>query len=371
MLSSLGNPERHFHTVHIGGTNGKGSVAAMVYQALREAGHRTGLYTSPHLVDARERIVVNDRPITEEAVAMWTTRLRDDIESSEASFFEALTAIAFADFAARGADVVVVEVGMGGRLDSTNVVTPLVSAVVSVGRDHADYLGDSLEDIAAEKAGIAKHGIPFVIGERDPQLARALEAHALRKGAYPVLVPSDVRYDEGVGFAGAHQRRNAAVADLILRKLPVEWRPSDDAIRRGIAGAYLPGRFDRRGYWLFDVAHNVDSMKSLVETMGQCEVAPPVHAVVGILADKDWATMLSLLRTVTDRLWLVASPTTPPGRRWNLEQAQSVVPGAVVSDDFERALHDARTGASTVLVTGSFYTVGDALSRLPGFQPLG
>lgn len=343
----------------------------MVYQSLRESGHRTALYTSPHLVDARERIVVNDRPITPAAFAMWTARLRDHIESNEASFFESITAIAFADFAARGADIAVVEVGMGGRLDSTNVVEPLVSGVVSVGLDHADYLGDSLEDVAWEKAGIAKPDTPFVIGEPDQRLARALETHAASAGARPSTVPPDEEYRDPVGLSGTHQRRNAAVAKRMLTELPPPWRPSDEATERGIAAAWLPGRFDRRGKWLFDVAHNVDAMTCLVEAVREREIARPVHAVVGILADKDWASMLDLLRSVTDRLWLVVSPSMPPSRRWQLEHARAAAAHAVISEDFDQALHDAQDGASTTLVTGSFYTVGDAMNRLPGFQPLG
>ncbi|UCF42104.1 MAG: bifunctional folylpolyglutamate synthase/dihydrofolate synthase, partial [Gemmatimonadota bacterium] len=129
LLQRLGHPERHFHAIHIGGTNGKGSVATLIYRALRAGGVRAGLYTSPHLVEARERMVVDDRPITPEAFARWTEVLLEPVEAADASFFEATTAIAFADFAARGVEVAVVEVGLGGRLDSTNVLTPLVSAV--------------------------------------------------------------------------------------------------------------------------------------------------------------------------------------------------------------------------------------------------
>ena len=155
-------------TIHIGGTNGKGSVATLLASALREAGWRVGLYTSPHLASFRERIRVDGVPIGEEAMAMWTERLHPLILERKATFFEATTAIAFADFAARGAEIVVAEVGLGGRLDSTNVLRPLVSAVTKIERDHMKYLGDTLELIATEKAGIAKPGTPFVIGERDP-----------------------------------------------------------------------------------------------------------------------------------------------------------------------------------------------------------
>src|SRR5918999_1456720 len=180
LLRSLGDPHEVAPAVHVGGTNGKGSVCTLVAAALREAGWRVGLYTSPHLVSFRERIQVDGVPISEAAVAMWTERLRPLIIERRATFFEAATAIAFADFAARGAEIAVVEVGLGGRLDSTNVVRPLVSAVTKIERDHMKYLGDTLEKIAGEKAGIAKPGAPFVIGEREPKLVEVLRRAAHR-----------------------------------------------------------------------------------------------------------------------------------------------------------------------------------------------
>ena len=158
LLASLGDPHRVFPSIHIGGTNGKGSVSTLTAAALREAGWRVGLYTSPHLVSFRERIMVDGAPISEDAVAMWTERLTPLILERQATFFEVTTAIAFADFAARGAEIVVAEVGLGGRLDSTNVLDPLVSAVTKIERDHQKYLGRTLELIAMEKAGIAKPG---------------------------------------------------------------------------------------------------------------------------------------------------------------------------------------------------------------------
>src|SRR6476660_3501945 len=178
LLKVLGNPHDVVPTIHIGGTNGKGSVSTLVAAALAEAGWRVGLYTSPHLVSFRERIQVGGVSISEDAVAMWTSRLHSTILERKATFFEATTALAFADFAARGAEIAVVEVGLGGRLDSTNVVRPLVSAVTKIERDHMKYLGDTLEKIAREKAGIAKPGVPFVVGERDPALVHVLRREA-------------------------------------------------------------------------------------------------------------------------------------------------------------------------------------------------
>lgn len=356
----------------MGGTNGKGSVAALVAEALRAAGHRVGLYTSPHLVDVRERMLVDGRPIPPDAFVAWTERLLPFLDPAGASFFEATTAIAFADFAARGAEIAVVEVGLGGRLDATNVVTPLVSVVTHVALDHTDYLGPTLETIAGEKAGIAKPGVPFVVGEPDGAIADLLVSRAEAAGARPVRVPAGARYQGALALQGPHQRRNAAVAEAVLSALPPAWRPSAEALAHAFARVRLPGRFDRRGRWLFDVAHNPDGLATLLAALATEPPPRPLHAVVCILRDKDWGAMVQALARAVDRLWLTEAPTAPPDRSWDPAAAAALAgPGAVVERDLERALQAAAEGAGTVLVTGSFHTVGDAMARLPGFQPLG
>jgi dihydrofolate synthase / folylpolyglutamate synthase len=268
LLRSLGDPHTVMPAIHIGGTNGKGSVSTLVAESLQAAGWRVGLYTSPHLVSFRERIRVDGVAISEPAVAMWTARLAPLIHELGATFFEATTAMAFADFAARGAEVAVVEVGLGGRLDSTNIVTPVVSAVTKIALDHMKYLGESLDDIAREKAGIAKPGVPFVIGERDPALVEVLRREARRViraagGRRDIRVlPPAYEWTGALGLRGPHQRRNAAVAHGILMALPPRWRPAPEAIAEGFAAARVPGRLDRRGKWLLDVAHNPDGMEA-------------------------------------------------------------------------------------------------------------
>jgi len=371
LLTHLGHPERQFESVHVGGTNGKGSVATLVASALRRRGFRVGLYTSPHLVDLRERMVVDGVPISPDAFVAWTNALLGPIEDSGASFFEATTAVAFADFAARGVELAVVEVGLGGRLDSTNVLDPLVSAVTSIALEHTEYLGTTLESIAAEKAGIAKRGRPFVIGERDPALAGLLEALAGEAGARPTRVPPFVEYAARLGLAGPHQRRNAAVARAVLDALPEAYRPTDAERDAAFASARVPGRFDRRGRWLFDVAHNPAGIEALASACEAARLARPVHGLVGILADKDWRGMLDRLSGLTDRIWVTIPPSAPGDRRWSLAEVQAAAPGVTVEQDFDRALAAVQQGAATVLVTGSFHTVGDAMARLPGFAPLG
>ncbi len=316
-------------------------------------------------------MVVDRRPIAPEAFAAWTSALRPLVEQAGASFFEATTAIAFADFAARGADVAVIEVGLGGRLDCTNVVMPLVSAVTSVAMDHTEYLGDSLERIAAEKAGIAKAGCPFVIGERDPALADLLAAIARAVAAVPVVVPSDREYDGALGLAGPHQRRNAAIAACVLDVLPDGLRPSVYDRTRAFSSTVVPGRFDRRGSWLLDVAHNPAGIETLLRGLDATPLSRPLHALVGVLGDKDWRTMLARLSPAVERLWVTTPPTAPDERRWSLTEVAAAFPDAIVEPVFEKALEGVQVGAASVVVTGSFHTVGDAMARLPGFAPLG
>jgi dihydrofolate synthase/folylpolyglutamate synthase len=372
LLARIGAPHRLIPTIHVGGTNGKGSVSTLVAEALQEAGWRVGLYTSPHLVSFRERIRVDGVPITREGVASWTTLLRPEIEARQATFFEATTAMAFADFAARGAEIAVVEVGLGGRLDSTNVVDPLVTAVTKVAMDHTKYLGDTLGSIAKEKGGIAKDGVPFVIGETDPALIAVLSEEARSRGGEAVLVPPAARWTKPLGLSGPHQRRNAAVAEVILRMLPDKYRPAPEATARGFARAQVPGRFDRRGKWLFDVAHNPDGMRALVAALRSGELPRPVHALVSILGDKEWAPMLVELDKGIDRGILTVAPTAA-GRGWTTEWLTKWLEDPArppahadwhLEPDFPQALRQAQEGAGTVLVTGSFHTVGDVMAAL-------
>jgi dihydrofolate synthase/folylpolyglutamate synthase len=360
--------------VHVAGTNGKGSTATLIAEALGAAGFRVGLYTSPHLISFRERIRVDGVPISEDAVVAWTDLLRPTIEATGATFFEATTAIAFADFAARGVEIAVVEVGLGGRLDSTNVLTPLVSVVTHIALDHQKYLGDTIAAIAAEKAGIAKAGVPFVIGDPDPAVvavlaeagASTVAASGGAGGFAPVVVPAGEVWPGALGLQGPHQRRNAAVAAAALNALPAPFRVAPPARARAFARARVPGRLDRRGKWLYDVAHNADGMRALVAALGEVPPVGPVHALVSILADKPWAEMLVLLDQVVDVGILTVTPTAE-GRKWDtawLERwlADGTRPKARARwrliPDFRTALAEAERGAGTVVVTGSFHTVG-------------
>jgi dihydrofolate synthase/folylpolyglutamate synthase len=318
-------------------------------------------------------------------VAMWTGRLLADADRLDATFFETTTAMAFADLAARGAEVAVIEVGLGGRLDSTNVVRPLVSAVTKIEMDHQKYLGETLEAIAREKAWIAKPGAPFVVGETRPALIEVLRreaaasVRAIDPGAQSDVrvVAPEARYAGALALEGAHQRRNAAVAGAVLDALPPSFRPGAEAVAQGFATAKIPGRLDRRGKWLFDVAHNPDGVAALCRALTDLAPRRPVHALVSILGDKAWPEMLVQLDQVVDRGVLTVTPSAE-GRRWDLEWLRKWLrdpnrPPArahwQLVPDFPEALRKVQDGAGTVLVTGSFHTVGDVMETL-GFQPV-
>jgi len=337
------------------------------------------VYASPHLVSPCERIVVAGLPIPTDAFAEWTRRLQPTIERVEASFFESVTAIAFADFAARGVDLAVVEVGLGGRLDATNVITPLVSVVTKVAREHTEYLGSDLAGIAREKAGIAKPDVPFVTGEPDPRLRAVLVETAHRLGARPIrAVEPRSAGRRPLGLRGPHQWDNAWVAVAALDALPPALGTvAGDDVPPSFAQAFLPGRFDVRGPWIFDVAHNPDGMRVLVAALAEARPPRPLHGLVGIRGDKDWQPMLTALLPALDRCVVTVPPSVPERQHWRLtdvrDWAAQRAPGAVleVEPDFGGALERAQHGARTTLVTGSFHTVGDAMARLPGFAPFG
>lgn len=391
ILEAVGSPHRRLRVFHVAGTNGKGSVCATLDAILRAKRFRVGRYTSPHLVDFRERILVDGRPIAEDEVTTWLRRQDALIERLGATFFEATTALAFDYFARAGVDVAVVETGLGGRLDSTNVVErPLAAVVTSIGLDHTDLLGDTLEQIALEKAGIFKRGVPAVIGERSPAIAQLLADVARDRGASAVRRVGESWQVEDVHVVGArssfllehdgaarrfttpligdHQAHNAALAIAALRAAGEPWAPSAAEVDAGLATVHLAGRFQRVGDTIFDVAHNPAGAAVLSRTLRALAVHRPVVTLLAVLADKDWRGMMRELATTTGRFVLTVSPTAPPGRVWDLDEAleyarqQGFACEAV--RDFDAALGAAARKAGTRVITGSFHTVGDAMARL-------
>ena len=396
-MTHLGHPERHFAAIHVGGTNGKGSTATLLAEMLLAAGHRVGLYTSPHLVTFRERVVVDRAPISEDAVTTWAARLEEPALRLGATFFEVSTALAFADFAARGVEVAVVEVGLGGRLDATNVLRPVAAGVTRIALEHTEYLGPDLPSIAREKAGIAKPGVPFVTTETDPAVAGVLLAEATARGARAerldpaaclanvVPAPDGLRFDAetpggrraglALGLVGGYQAANALLAIRLAELVSDEWPVGETALRAGLVAARVPGRFDRRGKRIFDVAHNPDGARALAAVLAAVRPPRPVVGVVSVLKDKSWREMLETLAGAVDALVLTRAPSAPVERAWDLGEVSGWVRergiDAAVEPDFAAALDGAAQRGATVLVTGSFHTVGDAMSRLPGAPPLG
>jgi dihydrofolate synthase/folylpolyglutamate synthase len=389
LLEALGNPHERIRTIHVAGTNGKGSVVAMLYELLRSKGLRVGRYTSPHLVDFRERIVVDDAMVSEDYILAFLHRWEDEANRVGATFFEITTSMAFHYFAASSVDVAVIETGLGGRLDSTNVISPIVSGITSISIDHTELLGDTEASIAREKAGIFKPGIPSVIGPMSPEAARAITRTAHDAGAAAIIeagrefVPSDVRVtghgtkftlehdgesrDMRTGLIGAAQAANASVALTMLEAAGSEWALSLDEAREVLPRVKLQGRFQRLGNRILDVAHNPDGFRLMTETLESVKPPRPVTAVIGILSDKDWRKMIGMLAPHVDQLLLVAPPSSPPNRAWDPREAAAFAASLGVDAevaDFEAAVGPERDG--TTLIAGSFHTVGDALALLSG-----
>ena len=390
LLAELGDPHLAMPVIHVAGTNGKGSTVATASALLRSRGLRVGAYTSPHLVDFRERILANGAAISPEEVVEFIDRWTPAVERIGASFFEATTALAFAHFAREGVDVALIETGLGGRLDSTNVVSPVAAGVTSIGFDHMEYLGDTLEQIAAEKAGIFKPGRPAVVGETDPQVRGWLARDAARLGATPVrvvadettindleLVPLGTRFtlralgDEQTvetPLVGRHQAANFAFALSLLDAAGEPYRVSLRDAAAAVRDVRLPGRFQRVGRWIFDVAHNPDGARTLAASIATVAPERPLTALLCVLGDKDWRAMIDALAPVVDRFILTDAPTAPASRAWPLAEVFSHVRSrgyeAAAEPSFDLAVASAEATEGTVLVTGSFHTVGDAMALL-------
>lgn len=390
LLRTLGDPHLQLRALHVAGTNGKGSVCATLDSVLRERGLRVARYTSPHLIDFPERFLTDGVPVASDRIVQWVDRWTPDVERLGATFFEATTAMAFQFFAEDGVDVAVIETGLGGRLDATNVLMPLVAGVTNIQIDHVEYLGATREEIAFEKAGIFKPGVPAIIGEPDADIRALLVAHARGHGATPIRVVYDeaalsevtvtaeetrfvARTARGertvrTPLAGRHQASNALVALSMLEALPDDLRPDDATVERGLARVRLPGRFQRVGKYVFDVAHNPDGAAVLARTLSEARLPRPVAAVFSVLNDKDWVSMMAALAPQVDRFILTNTPTAPASRTWNvidvLAHARANGWDAEVVRDFDRALARAADEGATVVITGSFHTVGDAMSRL-------
>jgi len=408
LLSLLGNPHAAAPSVHVGGTNGKGSTAAMVSAILQAAGYRTGLYTSPHLLEFTERIRVNGAPIAEEDVTRLTAHLKDlcaahftqhPIPNPPAdrlphpTFFELTTAMAFVHFARQAVGAAVVEVGLGGRFDATNVTIPQVSVVTNVSLEHQEYLGRTLPEIAAEKAGIVKPGIPVVTAtcgeayevirrtasERQAPVVHIQDAYSwtVRESALTgqtlELTGPNRRY-EGlqIALAGRHQAENAVTAIATAEALEQQgFRLGEAAIRRGLHQARWPGRLQTVSACprvLLDGAHNPAGAQALAAFLAEHRsILGRLILVFGVLRDKDWEAMLALLGPLADQTILTHPPADRGADPHELISADRYCPKVEIAIDPGEGLALARSVAKpedTILVTGSLYTVAAALRTL-------
>ncbi len=377
MLDTLGDPHLGPEYVHIGGTNGKGSTAMLAEAALRRSGRVTGLYTSPHLCEFSERIRICGVPADASLLEECAQAVLPAAEREDATFFESATVLAFEAFRRAGCETVVLEVGLGGRLDATNVVQPGVAVITSVDMDHSDYLGDTLAQIALEKAGILKAGVPAVVGPLKREPTEIVRARAAELGAPLDEFGRDLAVEHvSVGVDGTRFRylSDGWADGLQVRTRLVgqhQARNRDD-VASGMSAAHLPGRFEtltRRGRsWVLDIAHNPAAIRVLADLVDALPLPRPVVFLVGILGDKPWAAMLDPLLAAGSGVVLTVAPSSPEERRWKLEDVVRMTAGMAAEgeSDFARAMTRARELASegTVIVTGSAHTVGDARSLI-------
>lgn len=380
-LERLGNPQRQFPSIHVAGTNGKGSVAAMLHAMLGAGGHRAGLYTSPHLVRFTERIRVGDREISEQEVVELADELRRVTAGLELTFFELGTVMAFLHFARSGVGVAVIEVGLGGRLDATNVIDPVVSVITTIGLDHTEFLGETIEAIAAEKGGIIKPGRPVVIGRVPREAEDVIRRIAAHQGAavfawerdFDVAVDADGMTFTGpgvswlglaLGLHGTYQRENMATALAALSQLPATLAVDQTAVRRGLAAVRWPGRFEQIGsdpLVVLDGAHNLEGTRALVRELRAMAGGRPVRVLFAVMRDKPWAAMIEQLAPLC--AGAVVTEVLPPRGAAAADVAAvwaRYCPTAVVCDPaaaWAQVRSCAKRG-EIVVVTGSLFLIG-------------
>lgn len=386
----LGRPHRAFRSVHVGGTNGKGSVSQMLYAVLREAGYSVGLYTSPHLREFRERIQADGEMIPEQAVVEFIARMQPAIEQICPSFFEITTAMAFDWFRSRAVDIAVVEVGLGGRLDCTNIITPLVSVITNISLDHTAFLGNTLPEIAAEKAGIIKPGVPVVVGEFQAGTAPVFISKAHEAGA-PIRfadrqyrctehhgqrfvverLTDGSRFEQQLGMEGDYQQHNLCTAltalEILNDRLP---RPlTEPEVRRGLAAARVPGRWQRIDTpsdpcpILCDTGHNEAGLTFVTQQLRR-QRFEQLHFVLGVVADKDLDRILPLLPREAHYLFTQASLPRALAAEALAERARRAGLHGEVCRTVPEALAAARSAAKArdlIFVGGSTFTVAEVL----------
>jgi dihydrofolate synthase / folylpolyglutamate synthase len=397
ICAALGHPEAHFRSVIVAGTNGKGSVTAMTATALHAAGHRTARYTSPHLERLEERFVIDEREVTPADLADAAQHVRQVVEQlvqrkaleTLPTFFECTTAIAFELFSRAAVEVAVVEVGLGGRLDATNVLTPMAAVITSIDFDHQDLLGGTLTSIAREKAGVIKPGIPVIVGRVPPQAADVIEEVCQAQGARYISAASEIETswtmsdgetiatfasaatherltDVTLALPGEHQVANAAVTIRVAEELDrLGVRIDQAAVRTGLSATRWPGRLERRQWRgadiLLDAAHNPAGAHALATYLREAGW-PPVTLVIGVMRDKDVTGMLSALLPLADTLVCTtpASPRAMPAVE--LATRAAALPSAprhvITIDEPAAAMASVCRAGARVVAAGSVFLIG-------------
>jgi dihydrofolate synthase/folylpolyglutamate synthase len=382
-LARLGSPDGRYASVLVAGTNGKGSTAAMVHAALEAEGRHAGLYTSPHLVSFTERIRVRGGEIPREDVVRLVrdVRARIDVERSGLTFFEVSTLLALLAFAEASVDLAVLEVGLGGRLDATNVVEPVASAITEIGYDHEDYLGDTLAQIAREKAGVMRPGRPVVIGPAIGAEARAvLLAEASRLGARVVEVKDEATSGvDALARSGEHMRRNAAVAASLLEVVGAadpRLAVGRDALARGLATVRWPGRLavvHEKPRVVVDGAHNVQGVRALCEALPAIAGDRPVRLLFSALRDKHWREMAGVLQGVASEAVVteIGGKRGLAGGELATAFGPPLVPRVITPPAVALATMLAEDRETPILVTGSLFLVGMIYSDLMAKSGIG
>ncbi|HEU6448451.1 MAG TPA: folylpolyglutamate synthase/dihydrofolate synthase family protein [Verrucomicrobiae bacterium] len=378
LAALAGNPQNHLRFIHVAGTNGKGSTCAMLESIYRVAGLRVGLFTSPHLVSFRERIQINRQLISENDVVRLVEELQPLLkqfpENHHPTFFEVVTVIALKFFAEQKCNLVIWETGLGGRLDATNIVTPLASVITNIALDHQQWLGDSLEKIATEKAGIIKNKIPVVTAVDEPEALMAIEKVVREKNAPLIRIQNLRSEDLELSLLGEHQKQNAALAiatvEILRRQIPV----SPKQIETGLQNVNWPGRLqliEKNGQKiLLDGAHNVAGAKALRETIEKKFPAEANRALVlGVLQDKDWQRICEVVAPLAETICAVPVLSERSADPQNfLKACRQANPTAKIFA--EKSLADALKklrDEKFVVVTGSLYLIGEALEVLNYF----
>jgi dihydrofolate synthase / folylpolyglutamate synthase len=387
LAAALGHPERAVPCLHVAGTNGKGSVAAMLDAILHAAGWRAGMYTSPHLVHLGERVQVDRRLLTEAEIVAYFSELAPLAEAIAArdladrpSFFEYMTAMAFLQFARKRCDVGVVEVGLGGRLDATNILTPEVSVITSIAMDHCEILGDTIEQIATEKAGIIKPGRPIVLGRVPVAAEKAIRAIAAQRGAPLISVDETFGHDVATyphtNLEGDYQRWNAATATLAARALAPRWKITEEAIARGLAHVDWPGRWQRVRVggrrMILDASHNPEGAQVLDSNLAHlvAETGRAPLVITGVLGAARARPLLQVIARYADRIAFVV-PHQP--RACSYDELIALLPPTFRGKVQRTTVEDLFPGPQqctaggpddVVVVTGSIYLLGEVMARL-------